>query len=296
MMRAAVVVPYSPTDQYRQDAWRYVRAHLVEDYGEPIVGWMFSKAASVNALVRGSDADVLIIHDADSYVDNAVLDEAVRIVLSGRAQWVVPHGMVYRLGKGSTQRWMETGDPATRAICRAVYQGPAGGGIVVLSRQAFDTVNGMDERFTDWGWEDQAWGRALGTLCGPYVRLGADLTHLWHPPAVLDSTPSAAMRAHYQRYKAATFHPRMMRALVTDQAPAPWVQLECPRRFRSAVDGQVIRYGGRVALFRRGELVTTDPDLAEAMACYEWVQEVGPDAEPTTTAEHPSPGVPGRPD
>lgn len=280
----ALIVPYHPSDQARADAWAFVRGRLRSDFPDwPIIvphirPW--SKTAAVNAGVRWASEQVLILHDADSFVPADALQQAVHLVQQGKADWVVPHGLVYRLSRGATDGWLNHGTDTIR-LCRSVYQGPAGGGIVVLSRRAFDAVNGMDERFDQWGWEDQAFGRALGTLVGPYHRIDtADLIHLWHPPAVDTGRPAPEMKALYQRYKAATFVPRLMRALVFRTDPEPWVALDRPRIFEAAGDHQVIRYGDKVAHFDVGRrLSTRDPDLADAMVGYRYVQEVDGRAE-----------------
>jgi hypothetical protein len=238
----------------------------------------------VNALARQADADVLVLQDADSVVDWSVVHQGVQLVADGQADWVVPHHKVYRLSSGATAEWY-LGHPVTR-LERGVYQGPAGGGVVILSRAAFDEVGGMDERFTEWGWEDQAFGRALGTLVGPYRRLTSVLHHLWHPPAIASRKPSPAMHQLWQRYRQATFCPRLMRALVDDTEPAPWVPLEQPRHFRAATPRMVVRYGLKSAHFRDGQLATRDPDLADAMRCYVDVEEVTESADAQTPAHH----------
>lgn len=279
-MTATLIVPYQATEPHRAMAWAYVSDHLRSAHPDwqLLEGWRTSKAASVNQLALEAETDVLVLHDADSIVEPDSLHGAVQLVASGMSQWVVPHHKVYRLSRGATASWLQ-GDHTMR-LTRNVYQGPAGGGVVVLSRAAFDEARGMDERFTEWGWEDQAFGRALGTLVGPYDRLASDLIHLWHPPALPSGKPGVAMTLLWQQYKRATFCPRLMRALVDGVDPEPWAPLEQPRHFHAATPRQVVRYGGKSAYFRDHKLSTSDPDLADAMRCYAEVSEVSAHAEP----------------
>jgi hypothetical protein len=63
------------------------------------------------------------------------------------------------------------------------YVGPMGGGIVVLRRDDYEAVGGIDPRFRGWGGEDISFGWALSVLVGVGHRLDGDLWHLYHPHA-----------------------------------------------------------------------------------------------------------------
>lgn len=196
-MTVSVVVPLSPDGAERDRNWAWLKAHhqrhhpgweLVEHPDPGADGW--SKGRATNAAVAAATGEVLVVTDADILIDHQVLDDAVGLVAGARAAWVVPHGTVYRLTEARTVELIEGRLPPEphdrfrrrRELDRRTYQGPAGGGIVVLTRTAYELVGGIDERFIGWGGEDVSFARALHVFVGPYERLGAPLWHLWHQP------------------------------------------------------------------------------------------------------------------
>lgn len=50
----------------------------------------------------------------------------------------------------------------------------------VVPRAVFDGIDGFDERFSGWGWEDLAFQSAVCGLFG-WERVGGAVLHLWHP-------------------------------------------------------------------------------------------------------------------
>jgi len=224
-----VVVPFDEAgDPHRRRALDFI-VRRYQQQGLPVVvseppsagGW--SKGVAVDAGVRSTSTWGLVIADADVIVSVDALDATLGRVGSGAA-WAQPHGRVYRLGENATRHLIE-GEPyrpgrASRA------QGPPGGGIVVLSRDAYDTVGGIDSRFVGWGGDDISFARALDTLVGPGVRLGAPMTHLWHVPMSRRPGGRSSGRASPEsealagRYYDAAGDPTAMRALVSEHKVA----------------------------------------------------------------------------
>lgn len=231
-MTVSIVVPVSldGAERTRNWAWlrdRYRREHpdweLVEHPDPGSGGW--SKGRAVNAGVRIASGDTLVVADADVFLRPEDLTAAVDAI-DDATEWVVPHGLVYRLKDWITAEltsgaiWHElpTYDRKGRYLARRPYEGPAGGGIVVVTRRAFEHVGGIDERFIGWGGEDVSFARALHTLVGPWTRLGAPLWHLWHQPQPRPG--GRAPRANdelSQRYRAAIDDPDAMRALIDER-------------------------------------------------------------------------------
>jgi hypothetical protein len=158
-------------------AWGVVIGH-----GDPDPGRWCKADAVADALER-STADVVVVHDGDSWSDGTVLAVAEGLT---RRSWAMPHGAVHRLTEAGTRRVLAGDQDVTRAAAERPYTGFAGGGIVALRREVYDRVP-LDCRFVGWGYEDESWARALGCLVGPRWSAQRPLRHLWHPPQFRES-------------------------------------------------------------------------------------------------------------
>jgi len=185
-------------------------------------GTHWVKAQAVHNAIGDTEADVVIVCDADCWSDGVI--EAVERVRDG-APWVIPHHRVHRLTEESTAQVLAGTDPhedmpldpIVEGITGFSYAGVTGGGIVVLRRDVYEACP-LDPRFVGWGQEDEAWGLALRCLYGPPVRLSAPLWHLWHPPQERQSrgVGSEAGMALYKRYARAKRRPELMRGLIDE--------------------------------------------------------------------------------
>jgi hypothetical protein len=287
-VNVAVVIPTSTAgDDWRARALDYVRRFYETNHrrwpivlGEPASGeWSKGAAVAAGIAQLPDDVDVLVLADADSYIPTpATLVEAVHLIANGTAEWVVPHRLVYRLRESETVRAYETGKPARLGhTCRTPYAGPAGGGITVLTRRAFDTVAGIDARYKGWGGEDVSFGWALETLVHPEHRLVGSLVHLWHPHPAPNLRGSAESEALVARYLEARGYPRRMAALVAGETWEPLPDLDRPIRFRIVnTNRRSLRLFGSSTIIRfdrSGWIETVDADLADALRRHEAVRE-----------------------
>lgn len=191
-----VIVPFcGHDDPFRESALdfvlRWLQPHgwpVVVGYGDPNEPW--SKGAVVDRAVSTVDTPGLVIHDADVIVEPDALSSCASAVVSGWP-WAQPHSEVYRLARRTTQLVIAGAVAGPHhalggaALERRPHYAPPGGGIVVLSRAAYDTVGGIDPRFVGWGGEDISFARALDTLTGPAFRLRVAMWHLFHPPQII---------------------------------------------------------------------------------------------------------------
>jgi glycosyltransferase involved in cell wall biosynthesis len=229
LMGASVVVPVGgDEDEWRRLArtWvvdRYATLHPDWELIEGCCARPWSKGAALADGVNRATGDILVLADADSYVPVDTLERAVGIVEADPRKWVVPHGNVYRLKQDETLRVYDGAEAQRRQVVRPRYTGLPGGGIVVLSREVWDEVGGVDPRFQGWGGEDLTFGWVLCVLVGWYERLGANLFHLWHPHPAPDLRGSPDSEALVAVYKAAwkvwkrTGDAGPMRALIDDR-------------------------------------------------------------------------------
>ncbi len=175
------------------------------------------KAEAVANALATTDADVLVIHDADVWCNET--PEAIAAVEAGAA-WAVPHIGVSRLTETATAAVLAGMHPERlppEALEEPSYRAHIGGGIVVIRRDVYERVP-LDPRFTGWGREDDSWGLALKTILGRPAHFRGRLWHLWHPPQSRPARThgSEANEALCQRYRAANHNPARMAALIEE--------------------------------------------------------------------------------
>lgn len=184
----SILIPWLP-EPTRIDGWRYVRNTLIARHPDWEVlsvanPGRWSKAAAINHAVEQSTADILIIHDADVICHPKALAKAVELISEGWA-WCSPLNRLNRLDRETSLEIMRGELDPSDGLPGRKYQEifTPGCGAVVLPRDAWEKVNGWDERFQEWGGEDYAIGCALDTLWGEHCELDAPAWHLWHTPA-----------------------------------------------------------------------------------------------------------------
>lgn len=205
-MKVDVIIPHAGDCEHRRAALEWVIGQwgllmpawgVVVGHGDPD---RWCKADAVADALERSTADVIVVHDADSWSDGTVLAVAEGLT---RRSWAMPHGPVFRLTEAGTRRVLSGDVDVARAASDAPYTGFAGGGIVALRRDVYDRVP-LDRRFVGWGYEDESWARALGCLVGPRWSAHRPLRHLWHPPQArrsrgAGSAESWELRERYRR-------------------------------------------------------------------------------------------------
>lgn len=162
----------------------------------------FNIAAARNYLVRTlmQPAEVYVLSDADTTPEFPALVEAIKAVLAGSPAVHLPYHL-YR---------QESDGAFTENACS---------GVLVFGPSAWETLNGQDETFEGWGFEDTAFKLAHETLIGPMVRHSGVALARNHVPARKDRV--SVNRRRYFRYREAYGHPEAMRALVGPVTPLP---------------------------------------------------------------------------
>lgn len=178
-----IVMPYRD-DGHRAAACRHVCAQLramlpgcfilLADSGHEV----FNRSASRNRGVAcAAPDDLVVVCDADTLVDPAGLQVALRAARSGGLHY--PQAVVNYLTEAGTELVLlgEAPDPA-----RIEFSLPsAHGGCMVIRASEWRRAGGMDERFEGWGFEDNAWFAAVRDRLGRAEHHGGVAWHLWHP-------------------------------------------------------------------------------------------------------------------
>lgn len=272
-----LIVPVDAGDcTARAAAWELIRRKLADRHPQ----WRiitsdagpgeWSKGAAVADAVDRSTASMLVIHDADSYVEPDNLVDAVDLVAQGAYPWYVPHGSVYRLNEAETARVL-AGNIARRGYTiRTPYPAVPGGGITVVSRAAYDIVNGIDPRFLGWGGEDVAFGWALDTLVGPHGTGSAPLVHLWHPHPAPDLRGPPTSEDLVAEYRDARGMRRRMADLCARRPVTIPPALDPPVTFRIPRGSArtTVRIAGTPVVFADGTHTAADPDIVDALRAH----------------------------
>ena len=191
----AFLVPYEPGQPERDRNWAFCREIIEWTYPDwPIfVGTSdgpdeFSRTQAIADAYRQAPAeiDTFIVTDADVFLDYPF---EVSVSKAHQRGWAVPHTLIHRLSKESTEAldyvklvdWRDLPLSDDNPQDSQPYRGNAAGTLLVLTRDAYETAP-PDPRFVGWGSEDVAWAIALAELVGQPWRGNADLVHLWHPP------------------------------------------------------------------------------------------------------------------
>ena len=206
--KISLLVPFNPSDPQRVRVWNWLRKywHFNLPGCEIVMGRdkasegekkPFSKTTAVNDAFRKSTGDIIVIMDADTYIEETVVEHcAARIRLARKAGvrvWFVPYRQIYRLTRDCTTDVLDS-DPKhplrfsspPPAECIEDGAGSAlghkyGALIQIMPREAFEMVGGMDCRFRGWGGDDVSFMKAVDTLWAVHTNTPNDVLHLWHP-------------------------------------------------------------------------------------------------------------------
>ncbi len=186
----SIMIPFRNTgDRDLQLAWLEKRWQLLFPEAEVIISEddgqaPFSKTMAVNNCYKKSSSDILAIVDADVFFDYNLLSAAAKKIKNKKVSWVIPCKTVYRLTQDYTFNLIsKSADIDLPKVRKKELERTslAVGAVSVFTRNQFEAVGGMDERFRGWGGEDNAWNILLGGLYGKPAVWDNPLYHLWHP-------------------------------------------------------------------------------------------------------------------
>jgi hypothetical protein len=104
------------------------------------------------------------------------------------------------LSKQGTIKFLQRGpaalDITPGRVTKDYERSHAGGGLLVVTRAAFDAVGGYDESYQGWGYEDSDMNLRLLRTVG-WDRLPGWAWHLWHGRE--DNTPRPESKRAYPR-------------------------------------------------------------------------------------------------
>jgi hypothetical protein len=188
----SVLFPYRGDDGHRDKLFGYVlrwwQHHFPE--AEICVGrnfdTPFNRSAARNDAFDQSTGSVLIVADADTVPTVEGVKASLAEVVATKC-WSIPYAELryYNLSEDATnfilnqpidQEFTEPDHPDEYE-----HKITSWAGCLILPREAWETVDGYDERFVGWGFEDNSFRLKLDKLWGPHNRQDSYCCHLWHP-------------------------------------------------------------------------------------------------------------------
>lgn len=242
----SLLMPFRSDGAEREAAYqwlvKYWKAHL--PFAQFITGTddqvPFSKTSAFNDAFSRSKGDILVLIDADCYIDAQIVvncAEEIRTARkAGHKLWHIPYRQFYRLTDLATShvlasnpahplRFSASPNPRDTEDTGSSSFGHWWGALIqVMPREAYELVGGCDPRFRGWGGEDVAFMRAIDTLYGKHKTTDNQVIHLWHPTIktvhklkLWDGQISPQDNVTLTgRYYAAFGDPRRMRRLVNE--------------------------------------------------------------------------------
>jgi hypothetical protein len=150
----------------------------------------------MNNAFQQSHGDVLVLLDADCYIEASVILECANRIRESRSEkeplWFVPYRCLYRLTGPATndliasdpQDPMPFTEPPDLSLVSNVLSAASGhwfGALIqIMPREAYMMVGGMDPRFRGWGGEDITLVRVVDTLYGRHRTTDNQVFTLWH--------------------------------------------------------------------------------------------------------------------
>jgi hypothetical protein len=138
----------------------------------------FNRAASRNHGVACLGPGVIaVVCDADVLPEHDPLLAAIEGAADGRLHY--PFTVCHYLTEAGTDLVIAGDQPDVQRVEFSIVQ--AQGGLMVMRTDAWQRCGGMDESFTGWGFEDNAFYTAVWRSLGQPARHEGILWHLWHP-------------------------------------------------------------------------------------------------------------------
>jgi predicted glycosyltransferase involved in capsule biosynthesis len=138
---------------------------IVRDFNVRCISWInedeFKKCESFNDGVAETTEKILCFWDVDVIIDPKFINVAYKTILNGKADHVYPfNGTFIDVNKELFSELLYQKFDLLNGLYRQKHEwlefasGESPGGCNMISREAFFNIDGYDERFIGWGFED----------------------------------------------------------------------------------------------------------------------------------------------
>jgi predicted glycosyltransferase involved in capsule biosynthesis len=198
-VKFSVVIPYSENVYDVRDHRRQNFDYIVNRYkklfrnaeiviGKDNVGTQnaYCRSAAINDGVWKSSHELLVISDSDVIIKKDVLLEGLK--LAALEEFVIPWGKCYDVSKATRKNIIMTkkvdwnkAQKNSKGV-RDIRNDKLAGGLQIITKELYQKIEGYDERFVGWGYEDTNVCWKLQKELGDYTIFENEkILHLWHP-------------------------------------------------------------------------------------------------------------------
>ena len=188
-MIVEVIIPWRDSGcEYRQKSLKFLLSIYEKNFSKVSIcdsEGDFNRAAARNSGVGRSNADIVVVTDADLYVPITQIHSAIELAKNYGNQ-IRPFSAFGHMSESATEFFLSQKNPETISDERfdtlsTLWPG-LHGGTFVMNRLLWEKVGGMDENFIGWGGEDNAFNiRCSRVLNKPVGVVEGYALHLFHP-------------------------------------------------------------------------------------------------------------------
>lgn len=190
-MKISLLIPHGFTDKRRHEIFLWTTTRWMRQFPDFQICYghddpqNYNRSRARNKAFKQSDGDILILTDSDTATTAHNVLDAIELCQRTSA-WVIAHRLYYSLDKEYTDFLLRS-DPECIINANAfnsnwVMKERSEAGVIVLPREAWTTVEGYDEEFKGWGYEDNAFAAKLTQKWSDPLRTTGTVAHLWHDP------------------------------------------------------------------------------------------------------------------
>ena len=197
MKDLSIIIPYKYVNPVRDKTFQYIHEYYQEKYpkSEICIGEdttttkQFNCSNAINNGVKQSNGKYVFIVGADTFVPKEYVQKSVKQLK--HSPFIIPFGYIYSLDPYISQRIVSHEDLSLNEIEKhgqkiSIIPGdthytPKNSGVQVMEKTFFNQMNGYDERFVGWGFEDTYFCWRVIKEVGDYPLLReGKIYHLWH--------------------------------------------------------------------------------------------------------------------
>jgi hypothetical protein len=205
-MKIGIAMGWRPQPT-RISAWKAVCKHyskelpgvqmFMGDYPSEQYNYSASRNIAMEKAIKAG-CDVVMMSDADFMIETQSVIQGAEICHEDE-KFVVGYDQLYLADEQTSQEIIQEGVDWSKITSRSEVNRLNVGGAVFLTPAMYRTINGWDERFQNWGYEDKAIYLAASILVGS-VKLNGLAVALYHLDRnKSDLTKNANLYSEYER-------------------------------------------------------------------------------------------------